>query len=103
MRGAPSRVRVMQYRLLALLALRGARAFVAVHPQTVPPLRLAAAEGNWDVPDDELRADDGGLYATGAATVLVGLEAPGVQLDGKGRVVVDEKQATLPRDFLDTS
>ena len=43
----------------------------------MPPLRLAAAEGNWDVPDDELRADDGGLYATGAATVLVGLEAPG--------------------------
>ena len=77
MRGAPGRVRVMQYRLLALLALRGARAFVAVHPQTVPPLRLAAAEGTWDVPDDELRADDGGLYATGAATVLVGLEAPG--------------------------
>ncbi len=36
-------------------------------------------------------------------TAELGLEATGVQLDGKGRVVVDEKQATLPRDFLDTS
>ena len=47
----------------------------------------------------------GGFNLNGGARVLceLGLEATGVQLDGKGRVVVDEKQATLPRDFLDTS
>lgn len=62
-----------------------------------PASRLASGE--------RLTSLDCVLMAIGRTPVTaeLGLEATGVQLDGKGRVVVDEKQATLPRDFLDTS
>ena len=66
-------------------------------PLLVPASRLASGE--------RLTSLDCVLMAIGRTPVTaeLGLEATGVQLDGKGRVVVDEKQATLPRHFLDTS